>query len=123
MCYSALAVLDSLPTLSRLSPDGRSAVEEVSGLLVSRPDRRYQVEGHTDSVPIQTFAFPTNWELASARALSVVNVMIEKGMSPERVSAVSYGNTTPIALNNSDKGKAQNRRIAIVLVPDLSQLP
>ena len=49
--------------------------------------------------------------------------MIEKGMSPERVSAVSYGNTTPIALNNSDKGKAQNRRIAIVLVPDLSQLP
>jgi chemotaxis protein MotB len=108
---------------ARLSPDGRSAVEEVSGLLVSIPDRRYQVEGHTDSVPIQTFAFPTNWELASARAISVVNVMIEKGMPPERVSAVSYGDTTPIALNNSDKGKAQNRRIEIVLVPDLSQLP
>jgi chemotaxis protein MotB len=108
---------------ARLSPDGRSAVEEVSGLLVSIPDRRYQVEGHTDSVPIQTFAFPTNWELASARAISVVNVMIEKGMPPERVSAVSYGDTTPIAQNNSDKGKAQNRRIEIVLVPDLSQLP
>lgn len=108
---------------ARLSADGRGAVEEVSGLLSSLADRRYQVEGHTDNVPIKTTAFPSNWELAAARAISVVNVMIENGMAPDRVSAVSYGETTPFASNDSDGGRAQNRRIEIVLVPDLSQLP
>lgn len=108
---------------ARLSKDGRAAIEEVSGLLASLSDRRYQVEGHTDNVPISTTAFPSNWELASARAISVVNVMLEQGMEPERVSAVSYGETTPTASNEDAEGRAQNRRIEIVLVPDLSQLP
>jgi hypothetical protein len=54
---------------------------------------------------------------------SIVNVRIDKGISPKRVSAVSYGDTTPIALNNSKEGKAQNLRIEIALVHDLSQLP
>lgn len=108
---------------ARLSADGRAAIEEVSDLLISLEDRRYQIEGHTDDVPIRTAAFPSNWELAAARAISVVNVMVDQGMTPERVSAVSYGETTPIASNETREGKAQNRRIEIVVVPDLSQLP
>ena len=108
---------------ARLSSEGRTAIEEVSGLLASLADRRYQIEGHTDNVPIRTTAFPSNWELAAARAISVVSVMVDNGMAPERVSAVSYGDTTPIEDNDAKKGRAQNRRIEIVVVPDLSQLP
>ncbi len=108
---------------ARLSSEGRAAIEEVSGLLISLADRRYQIDGHTDNVPIQTTAFPSNWELASARAISVVSVMIDKGLEPGRVSAVSYGETAPISPNETAEGKSQNRRIEIVLVPDLSQLP
>jgi chemotaxis protein MotB len=108
---------------ARLSKDGRAAIEEVSGLLSSLADRRYQIEGHTDNVPIHTAAFPSNWELAAARAISVVSLMSEKGMDPRRVSAVSYGETTPIASNETPESKARNRRIEIVVVPDLSLLP
>jgi chemotaxis protein MotB len=108
---------------ARLSAEGRAAIDEVSGLLASLAERRYQIEGHTDNVPIHTAAFPSNWELAAARAISVVSVMVDQGMAPERVSAVSYGETTPIAANDSKEGRAQNRRIEIVVVPDLSQLP
>jgi chemotaxis protein MotB len=108
---------------ARLSSEGRAAIEEVSGLLASLEERRYQIEGHSDDVPIHTTAYPSNWELAAARAISVVSLMVEKGMDPDRVSGVSYGETTPIAGNDTEEGKAQNRRIEIVVVPDLSQLP
>jgi chemotaxis protein MotB len=108
---------------ARLSKDGQAAIEEVSDLLASLEERRYQIEGHTDDLPIHTTAFPSNWELAAARAISVVSVMTENGMDPKRVSGVSYGEAIPIASNDTDEGKAMNRRIEIVVVPDLSQLP
>lgn len=108
---------------ARLSAEGRSAIKEVSGLLASLANRRYQIEGHTDDVPIKTATFPSNWELAAARAITVVRVMVDEGMAPERVSAVSYAETAPITANDSRDARAQNRRIEIVVVPDLSQLP
>ena len=92
-------------------------------MLQSIPDREYQVEGHTDDVPIATAQYPSNWELASGRALTVVRTMIEAGLGPERVSAASYGEYKPASDNDSDEGRAQNRRIEIVVVPDLSDLP
>ncbi len=108
---------------ARLSKDGKAAIEEVSGLLSDLADRRYQIEGHTDNVPIRTATFPSNWELAAARAISVVRLMVDRGMDPKRVSAVSYGETMPIASNDTAEDRRQNRRIEIVVVPDLSQLP
>ncbi len=106
-----------------LSPEGQAAITEVTGLLVSIPERRFQVEGHTDNVPIQTARFPSNWSLAAGRAITVVRTMIEAGMPPERVSAASYGEHKPTTGNDSPEGKAANRRIEIVVVPDLSDLP
>lgn len=106
-----------------LSDDGKAAITEVAGLLASIPDRRFQVEGHTDNVPIKTNRFPSNWELAAARAITVVKTMIEAGMGPERVSAASYGEYKPTAENDTKENKARNRRIEIVVVPDLSDLP
>lgn len=108
---------------ARLSKDGKSAVEQVTTLLASVPNRKFQIEGFTDNVPIKTAAFPSNWELASARAMTVLKTMLDGGMPPERVSAASFGETHPIQANETDEGRAANRRIEIVVVPDLSTLP
>jgi chemotaxis protein MotB len=105
-----------------LSKDGKSAISEVAELLKSIPDRQFQVEGYTDNVPIKTSAY-SNWELASARALTVLKTMIDAGMPPERISAASFGDTKPAKPNDTPENKAANRRIEIVVVPDLSSLP
>lgn len=108
---------------ARLSKEGIQAVKEVAAQLNAIEGKRYQVEGHTDNVPIATQTFPSNWDLASARALSVVKTMIDGGMEPKRVSAASFGDTSPVQANDTPEGKAANRRVAIVIVPDLSSLP
>lgn len=106
-----------------LSGDGRKAVREVADVLKTIPDRRFQVEGHTDNVPISNQRYPSNWELASGRAITVVKEMLAVGMPAERISAASYAEFDPIAPNRTKDGRARNRRIQIVLVPDLSTLP
>ena len=109
---------------AKLSDEGAAAVKEVAGVLVTLPrKRRFQVEGHTDNVPIKTARFPSNWQLASARALNVVQAMMEAGMSGDRISAAGFGEYRPVSANDTDEGKASNRRIEIVMVPDLSSLP
>ena len=85
--------------------------------------RRFQVEGHTDDVPIRNEQFPSNWELAAARALVVVRAMMASGMQSHALSAASYGEYHPTASNETAQGRSQNRRIEIVLLPDLSSLP
>ena len=106
-----------------LSDDGAAALDRVAAILASIPDRRYQVEGHTDDVPIQTARFPSNWELAAARAIGVARRLVDGGVEAERVSAASFGEHRPAASNDSKEGRAANRRIEIVVVPDLSDLP
>jgi len=108
---------------AKLSPEGSAAVKEVTQLLKSLEGRQYQIEGHTDNLPIKSEIYPSNWELASARAMSVVKTMIEAGLPSTRISGASYADTQPVADNKSVEGRAQNRRIAIVIVPDLSGLP
>jgi chemotaxis protein MotB len=106
-----------------LGKEGTAAIQEVAKVLTEIPDRRYQVEGHTDNKPIRTQAFPSNWELASARALTVVRAMQGAGLPAERVSAASFGEYKPARANDTDEGRAANRRIEIVVVPDLTGLP
>lgn len=106
-----------------LSPAGKTAIVEVAQVLASIPDRKFQVEGHTDNVPIKTAQYPSNWELAAARALTVVKTLVEGGLPADRVSAASFGDQKPVAPNETPEGKAANRRIEIVVVPDLSSLP
>lgn len=108
---------------AKLSAAGLEALKEVTNQLKAIPGKRYQVEGHTDNLRIATAMFPSNWELASTRAINVTRFMIEAGMPPERVSAASFGDTSPRENNDTPEGRAANRRIAIVVVPDLSTLP
>ncbi len=108
---------------ANLSKDGKAAIAEVGQLLASIPTRKFQVEGHTDNVPIATAQYPSNWELASSRAIIVLKTMVEAGMPMDRISAASFGDSKPAVANDSAEGKAANRRIEIIIVPDLSTLP
>ena len=108
---------------ARLSAGGRQSLLEVGAGLATIADKRFQVEGHTDNVPIATDRFPSNWELASARSLVVLHTLLSAGLAPEQLSAASFGEHKPHTANDSDTGRAANRRIEIVVVPDLSGLP
>jgi chemotaxis protein MotB len=102
-----------------LGADGRRTLAEVAGVLAEFQDRRFQVEGHTDDRPISTAQFPSNWELSAARALSVVKLLVAQGVSPENLSGAGYGEYHPVAVNETVEGRRLNRRIEIVMLPNL----
>jgi len=106
-----------------LSKDGQAHLAEIATVLKRRADRDFQVEGHTDNEAISTREFPSNWHLGAARAVVVVRFLVDNGMRPEQLSAASFGAHSPVASNADADGRAQNRRIEIVLVPDHSLLP
>jgi len=108
---------------ARLSSTGAEAIAQVAAVLQTIPKRGFQVEGHTDNVPISNEDYGNNWELAFDRSMNVVQTMIDAGMDAGRVSAASFGEHNPIASNETDEEQAKNRRIEIVVVPDLSSLP
>ncbi|HEV2998681.1 MAG TPA: flagellar motor protein MotB [Solirubrobacteraceae bacterium] len=90
-------------------------LEEISALLNVDRAPPIAVEGNTDNVPISGGAFPSNWELSTARASTVVRFLIATGVSPQRLSASGYANLRPIAPNTTPEGRARNRRVEIVL--------
>jgi chemotaxis protein MotB len=106
-----------------LKPEGQAALTEVAGVLASISDRDFQIAGHTDNVPIKSAKFPSNWHLSAARALTVAMFLADHGVPPVRLSAAGYGDTQPAASNDTPEGRAQNRRIEIVLMPNLDELP
>jgi len=107
----------------KLSEEGEEALTEVAKILSEIPDRNFQVAGHTDNVPINKRRFKSNWDLSSARAVAVVKHLIENGVSADHISAAGYADTQPAASNDTEEGRAQNRRIEIVLLPNLDELP
>jgi len=102
-----------------LSADGRDTIHQVGVVLAKNTSLNWQVEGHTDNQPIDTKEFPDNWHLGAARSLAVLEVLQNAGMSGDRLSAASFGEFTPVASNASENGRAQNRRIEIVLLPEV----
>lgn len=106
-----------------LSPEGKKTIAEVGTVLASIAGREFQVAGHTDNVPISTDRFPSNWDLGAARAITVTRLLIDSGLPATRVSAASYAETKPTDTNDTKEGKARNRRIEIIIVPDLSLMP
>lgn len=97
-----------------LNMDARPMVNTLSGILKNY-ENPIQVEGFTDNVPISTDKFPSNWALSSARAVSVVQVLIESGISPLRLAAIGYGEFQPVADNNSEEGRKKNRRVMLII--------
>jgi chemotaxis protein MotB len=108
---------------AELDEKGRGVLEKVATQLRKLRDT-IQVRGHTDNLPIGgalAQRFPTNWELAAARAARVVRLLEEKGVASKRLSAVSLGSNEPVARNDSAENRARNRRIEILLIPDKSR--
>lgn len=105
-----------------IKPQGREALDLVASVLRGIPDRHFQVAGDTDNVPIQTARFASNWELSTARAVEVVKFLVAHGMAPEVLSASGYGEFDPVAANDTEAGRRQNRRIEIVLQPNIDEL-
>jgi chemotaxis protein MotB len=108
---------------AELSPAGQKTLTKVVKVLKEMKDRRFLVAGHTDDVPIATEEFANNWYLSTARAISVVQFMVDQGMSADQLGAAGYADKDPIASNKKSKGRKKNRRIEIILVPELSELP
>jgi chemotaxis protein MotB len=106
---------------------GLKVLTQVSDVLKNVTDKQIRIEGHTDNVPIGVKIrdkFPTNWELSTARATNVVRFFIQQGgVSRESLEAVGFADTRPVASNDTEDGRTENRRIEIVLYPrDLSQV-
>jgi chemotaxis protein MotB len=88
--------------------------EEIANQLIDS-DSSIDVEGYTDNQPINTARYPSNWQLASARAASIVQLLQGFGIAPDRLSAIGYGEFRPVAENDSPEGRARNRRVVLVL--------
>jgi chemotaxis protein MotB len=109
---------------AELSARGKKALVQVAATLKEFPKRRFEVAGHTDNVPIKKSEnFQDNWELSSARALTVTRFLIENGLNPRNLAATGYSKYDPVHSNRNRKGRRLNRRIELILVPDLSELP
>jgi chemotaxis protein MotB len=112
---------------AQVKPAGLKILMQVSDVLKNVTDKQIRIEGHTDNVPIGVKIrdkFPTNWELSTARATNVVRFFIERGgVNRESLEAVGFADTRPVASNDMEEGRTENRRIEIVLYPrDLSQV-
>jgi chemotaxis protein MotB len=104
-----------------IKKEGRKVLQSLGDVLNKFPDKALQIEGHTDNVGISSRLidrFPTNWELSTARATSVVHFLQDKvGLPGDRLVASGYSQYRPVASNKDKTGRAQNRRIQILLVP------
>ena len=102
----------------RMDQNGRNALRQLAGALASNPDIDILVEGHTDA----DGSAAANWSLSTRRAVSVVKVLIEYGLDPQRLTASGKGEHMPVAPNNTASNKAKNRRTDIILAPKLQDL-
>jgi chemotaxis protein MotB len=104
--------------IADLRSDSLAKLEKVSGVIKTVvPDLNIGIEGHTDNQPIKFSSWKSNWELSSARALSVVHFLIDQGVAPEQLAAIGYGEFHPLLPNDSKESMQKNRRVEIVILP------
>lgn len=108
---------------AKLKKEGEAAIAEVATALSLIKDRDFVVAGHTDNVGIKTGRFPSNWELSSQRAIEVAKFMIGKGVDPAHISAAGYAEHDPVVANDTPENKQANRRIEIIVMPKIEELP
>lgn len=104
------------PASRILSIAARDTLLRVGEILLSS-DYIVSVAGHTDDIPISTTVYPSNWELSAARAIEVAEIFLRVGVPGERISAVGYAETKPVADNATPEGRQQNRRVEIFVAP------
>jgi chemotaxis protein MotB len=105
---------------AKVKKNGEKVLDRVAEVLKKVTDKQIRIEGYTDNVPIGgalAEKFPTNWELSTARATNVVRYLQRDGIDPQLLGACGYSEYRPIAANDTEEGKAKNRRIEVVLTP------
>jgi chemotaxis protein MotB len=94
-----------------------SSLHTLSTIIDAMPNRPVRIEGHTDNVPIHTAQFATNWELSTARASAIARLILERGtIDAAKISAAGYAEFHPVATNDTEAGRTQNRRVDIILL-------
>ncbi len=108
---------------AKVDPKGKDALGKLADVLRSNSDINVMVEGHTDSIPVKSSKYADNWDLSTARAVSIVRLLTNTYcVPPIRVEAAGRGQYQPIADNANTEGRARNRRTEIILVPKLDEL-
>ncbi|MFA5114570.1 MAG: OmpA family protein [Candidatus Omnitrophota bacterium] len=109
---------------AKIKPSAYATLDKVAEVLKDNvPEYNIGIEGHTDNVPIRFSGWKSNWELSTARALSVLHYLVgEEGVAPTRVSAIGYGEYRPVASNDNSEGRQLNRRVEIVILPKISKV-
>ena len=106
-----------------LRPEGQRVLDQLAPALAALPEP-LSVEGHTDDRPIATAAFPSNWELSTARATTVLRYLTDvKGLNPARMTAAGYADQRPLVPNTDDANRALNRRVEIVVIAPNASVP
>lgn len=107
------------PGKAELKKDSLPILSKVADILKEEEkSHNISIEGHTDNQPIKYSGWKSNWELSSHRALGVLTYLEQEGVSPERMAATGYGEYKPVASNDSAEGRAVNRRVEIVIIPN-----
>lgn len=116
----AIEINDSVlfdPARAELHPQSVSMLQAVAE-MVRNTDNLIQIEGHTDNQPIRSTMYPSNWELSSARAASVVRLFADSGIAPQRLVVIGYGDQRPVETNDNLDGRARNRRVTLNILAD-----
>lgn len=98
-----------------VSPEAKNVIKTLAE-SIQNSNIPVRVEGHTDSTPISNIRYNSNWELSTSRASNVLQELVNNGIAPERLSASGYGGFQPVADNSTPEGRAQNRRVDIVIL-------
>ncbi|OBZ15646.1 MULTISPECIES: flagellar motor protein MotB [Bacillales] len=105
------------PAQATVKPESKELAIAIGKMLQQYPDYEVIVSGHTDTTPISTVFFKSNWDLSSMRAIRFMDILLEnKQLKPERFSAIGYGEYRPVADNKTTAGKAKNRRVEVSII-------
>lgn len=107
---------------AEIKTNAKPILDKVASVVKTEvPNKNIGISGHTDNVPIQHSGWKSNWELSTARATTVLHYLEGKGIPPKRLSATGYGEYRPIMTNNTAEGRAKNRRVEIVILPEFAE--
>ena len=108
---------------AHLMQDSNAVLDQVAAALKEHSAQQILVEGHTDSVPISTAKYESNWELSSARAGSLVRFLVDRGIEPHRLAAIGRADNIPAVMGDDPFARAANRRVVIVVQYDVPASP
>ena len=107
---------------AEMKEDAKPVLDKVATIINNKvPGKNIGVSGHTDNVPITHSNWKSNWELSASRATNVLHYLAKKGVLPNKLSATGYGEHRPVATNATASGRAKNRRVEIVILPEFQE--